>query len=66
MEELTIQQLQSAITRMKYNVEIAMEAHDPSLASKFYDKIDLLCIEIHKRLNDPNTTLADVRRFEGV
>jgi hypothetical protein len=66
MEDLTIQQLQHAIAHMKRNVEIAMKAHDPSLASKFYDKIDALCIELHKRLDDPYTTLADVRQFEGV
>ena len=66
MEKLTIQQLQTAITHMKHNVELAMEAGDTSLAGAFYDKIDALCIELHWKIDDPCTTLADVRSFEGV
>ena len=66
MEKLTIQQLQTAITHMKHNVELAMEAGDTSLAGAFYDKIDALCIALHQKIDDPYTTLADVRYFEGV
>jgi hypothetical protein len=43
-----------------------MEAGDTSLAGAFYDKIDALCIELHRKIDDPCTTLADVRYFEGV
>ncbi|CAB5221417.1 hypothetical protein UFOVP245_150 [uncultured Caudovirales phage] len=66
MENLSIQQLQTAITHMKYNVELAIEAGDTSLAGAFYDKIDALCIALHRKIDDPCTTLADVRYFEGV
>jgi hypothetical protein len=66
MQNLSVEQLQVAISHMKRNVELAMEANDTSLAGAFYDKIDSLCIELHKKLNDPCTSLADVRYFEGV
>ena len=66
MTNMTIQQLQTAITHMKHNVELAMEAGDTSLARAFYDKIDALCIELHRKIDDPATTLADVRYFERV
>jgi hypothetical protein len=66
MMNLTVEQLQTAVSHMKRNVELAIEAGDTSLAGAFYDKIDALCIEIHRKIDDPYTTLADVRCFEGV
>lgn len=66
MQNLTIQQLQTAIAHMKHNVELAMAVGDTSLAGAFYDKIDALCIALHRKIDDPCTTLADVRYFEGV
>ena len=66
MKNLTVEQLQVAIAHMKRNVELAMEAKDTGLAGAFYDKIDALCIELHRKIDDPCTTLADVRYFEGV
>lgn len=66
MKNLTVEQLSVALDHMKRNVELAIEAGDTSLASAFYDKIDALCIELHRKIDDPCTTLADVRYFEGV
>jgi hypothetical protein len=65
MKNLTIEQLRVALDHMKRNVELAMEAGDTSLAGAFYDKIDALCIALHQKIDDPCTTLADVRYFEG-
>lgn len=65
MKDLTIEQLREALNYMKRNVELAIEAGDTSLAGAFYDKIDSIVVEIHRKINDPNTTLADVRYFEG-
>lgn len=66
MKNLTVEQLQVALDHMKRNVELAIKHGDTSLAGAFYDKIDALCVELHRKLDDPDTTLADVRYFEGV
>lgn len=66
MKNLTVEQLSVALDHMKRNVELAKEAGDHDAAVAFYDKIDALCIELHRKIDDPCTTLADVRYFEGV
>jgi hypothetical protein len=66
MQDLSIEQLRTALDHMKRNVELAMQAGDTSLAGVFYDKIEAICVEIHRQINDPYTSLADVRYFEGV
>ena len=67
MEKLTLEQVRDAINWMQRNYDAAMESEAYGLANKLYDKLEGLKIELIGRITaeDPCTTAADVRYFEG-
>jgi hypothetical protein len=67
MEKLTLEQVRDAINWMQRNYDAAMEIEAYGLANKLYDKLEGLKIELIGRITaeDPYTTAADVRYFEG-
>lgn len=67
MEKLTLEQVRDAINWMQRNYDAAMASEEYGLANKLYDKLDALKIELVGRITaeDPYTTAADVRYFEG-
>jgi len=67
MEKLTLEQVREAINWMQRNYDAAMASKAYGLADKLHDKLDALKIELVGRITaeDPFTTAADVRYFEG-
>ena len=67
MEKLTLDQVRDAIHYMQRNYDAAMASKAYGLADKLHDKLDALKIELVGRITaeDPFTTAADVRYFEG-
>lgn len=64
---MTIDQIRTALDHMESNYGLAMDAEDQGLAHAFYDKIVWLRNELIRaiRTEDPYTTEADIRYFEG-
>jgi hypothetical protein len=67
MEKLTLDQVRDAIHYMQRNYDAAMASKAYGLADKIHDKLDALKIELVGRITaeDPFTTAADVRYYEG-
>jgi hypothetical protein len=67
MEKLTLEQVRDAINWMQRNYDAAIAYEAYGLADKLHDKLDALKIELIGRITaeDPCTTAADVRYFEG-
>ena len=67
MEKLTLEQVRDAIVWMQRNYDAAIAYEAYGLADKLYDKLEALKIELIGRITaeDPYTTAADVRYFEG-
>jgi len=67
MEKLTLDQVRDAIHYMQRNYDAAMASKAYGLADKLHDKLDALKIELVGRITaeDPCTTAADVRYYEG-
>jgi hypothetical protein len=67
MEKLTLDQVRDAIHWMQRNYDAAMASKAYGLADKLHDKLDALKIELVGRITseDPFTTAADVRYYEG-
>jgi len=67
MEKLTLDQVRDAINWMQRNYDAAMASKAYGLADKLHDKLDALKIELVGRITaeDPFTTAADVRYYEG-
>ena len=65
--KLTLEQVRDAISWMQRNYDTAMVSGEQSLANAIYDKMEGLKIELIGRITaeDPYTTAADVRYFEG-
>jgi hypothetical protein len=65
--EMTIEQIRNAINHMETNFNLAMDAQEYGLAGAFRDKIEFLQDELVRVIcsEDPLTTPADVRFFEG-
>lgn len=64
---MSIDQIRSALTHMEANYSLAMDTESYSLANAFLDKIIFLQDELVRLVvaEDPYTTEADVRYFEG-
>ena len=64
---MTVDQIRAALLHMENNYGLAMDAEDYSLAAAFKDKIDYLWGELVSKIQaeDPYTTEADIRYFEG-
>jgi hypothetical protein len=66
---LSDDQIRSALDRMELNYELAMDSKAYGLANAFLAKIDGLRDTLTARImqeQDPYTTEADVRYFEGL
>jgi hypothetical protein len=66
--DLTIDQIRDAIKAMLHNSKLTFAANDFSLSRAFNDKAKSLWSELVMRLQneDPWTTEADIRHFEGI
>ena len=64
---MTVDQIRSALDHMEANYSRAMDHEDFGLANAFLSKIDWLREELVRVIcsQDPYTTPADVRYFEG-
>ena len=64
---MTVDQIRTALDHMEANYGLALDANDMGLARAFYDKIMWLRDELIRVITaeDPYTTAADVRYFEG-
>jgi hypothetical protein len=64
---MTVDQIRAALDYMESNYSLAMDHEDMGLAQAFYDKIKFLQGELIRtiRAEDPYTTEADIRYFEG-
>lgn len=64
---MTIDQIRVALDNMELNYGLAIDADELGLARAFYDKIMWLRDELIRqiRAEDPHTTEADIRFFEG-
>jgi hypothetical protein len=67
-QNLTIDQLVNAVKYLDKNVTCALEARAFSLADAILDKADSVLKELVARVQaeDPHTTEADIRYFEGL
>ena len=67
MEKLTLDQVRDAIDWLQRNYDAAMESEAYGLANSIYNKLEALKIELIGRITaeDPFTTAADVRYYEG-
>lgn len=65
--ELTIEQIRFALSHMELNYSLAMDNEAFGLANAFLSKIDLLREMLFNllKIQDPYTTEADIRYFEG-
>ena len=65
--ELTIEQIRFALSQMELNYNLAMDQEAFGLADAFLSKIDRLREMLVNLINiqDPYTTDADIRYFEG-
>lgn len=65
--ELTIEQIRFALSQMETNYNLAMDQEAYGLADAFLSKIDRLreMLVTLIKIQDPYTTDADVRYFEG-
>jgi hypothetical protein len=65
---MTIDQIRAALDHMESNYGLAMDAGDHGLADAFHAKIDWLWGELIRMIQaeDPYTTEADIRYFEGI
>ena len=65
--ELTIEQIRFALSQMELNYNLAMDQEAFGLANAFLSKIDRLREMLVNLINiqDPYTTDADIRYFEG-
>ena len=66
--DLTIDQIRGALYHMELNYSMAMDSQSYGLASAFRSKIELLQEALVARITaeDPYTSEADVRYFEGL
>ena len=66
--DLTIDQIRNSLTHMENSYGVAMDSGAYGLAGAIKDKIDGLWEELVGRIRaeDPYTTEADIRYFEGV
>lgn len=66
--ELNNDQLRDAIKSMRHNFDTALEGGADGLAMAFEAKAARLWAELVRRIqaDDPHTTEADIRYFEGV
>ena len=66
-QDLTLDQIRNAIPFIKSNAKAAMESEAYDLAHCLQDKADSLWDELVRRIRaeDPCTTEADIRYFEG-
>lgn len=66
--ELTIEQIRFALAQLETNYGLAMDHEAYGLANAFLSKIELLKKMLVNliQIQDPYTTEADVRYFEGV
>ena len=66
--DLTIDQIRDAIKAMLHNSKLALAANDFGLSRAFRDKAKSLWTELVMRIQneDPWTTEADIRHFEGI
>ena len=64
---MTVDKIRTALDYMEQNYSLAMDHEDMGLAQAFYDKIMFLRDELVReiRAEDPYTTEADIRYFEG-
>lgn len=64
---MTINEIRQALEHMENNFGFAIDAEDYSLAAAFKAKIDYLWDELIRKIqeDDPYTTEADIRYFEG-
>ena len=67
MDKLTLDQVRDAIDWLQRNYDAAISSGEQGLADAIYDKLEGLKIELIGRItaDDPFTTAADVRYFEG-
>ena len=65
---MTVDQSRTALDHMEQNYSLALDAEDYSLAYAFLSKIDYLREQLVLAIvkDDPYTTEADARYFEGV
>lgn len=66
--DLTIDQIRNGLHFIRRNAKAAIEAGDPSLARCLNDKAEQLFSALVMRIqnDDPWTTEADIRHFEGI
>lgn len=66
--DLTLDQIRAGIKSLTHNATLALAANDFSLANAFNDKAKGLWCEFVMRIQneDPWTTEADIRHFEGI
>ena len=64
---MTVDQIRTALTWMEENYSLAMDSEELGLAAALWDRIQHLQDELVRLLcaEDPYTTEADVRFFEG-
>ena len=67
MKDLTIDQIRTAMDEIELSYTIAMDNGAEGLASAIRDKLQLLWAELIEKIRaeDPYTTEADIRYFEG-
>jgi hypothetical protein len=65
--KMTQEQIRAALDHMEANYSLAMDSEAFGLANAIYDKIQFLRDELVRAIcaEDPYTTAADVRYFEG-
>lgn len=68
LDHLTIDQVRSGLDFVEKSYQKAMDGGAFSLAEKLWDQREALWIELVGRIQsqDPYTTEADIRYFEGV
>ena len=68
MEKLTLDQVRDGLDWLQRNYETALDSGSYDLANMISAKIDSYQIELIGRITaeDPYTTAADVRYFEGL
>lgn len=67
MNDMTVEQIRTALTHMEHNYDLAISAHEYGLANAFHAKIDWLWSELIRlvKAEDPDINEADITFFGG-
>ena len=67
MNDMTVDQIRTALTHMEHNYDLAISAHEYGLANAFHAKIDWLWSELIRlvKAENPDINEADITFFGG-